>query len=315
MSFTNDVKKDILTLEYSDEELKAELYGILKIKLELIINFGGLSFEVKTASLNISRRIVYLIKKLYKIEVELKAKERANLDHMNIYYLTVTDSVKDMLIDLGIMDKDYNLIDAIPSKYNEYATSVIRGFFLSKGSINDPSKARYHLEISCNCQEEVDFIINAVSEAGIVGKKTVRRGNYVFYLKKAETIGDFLKYLNAFNSMFSFEDSRIKRDMINTVNRCMNCDIANSIKSQLTSERQLDDIKTIEKYKGLDSLSTRLLEAIKLRTENPDATLSELSDLSEDCIGRYISKSGLSHCFHDLKDLANGLRNKGNENQ
>ena len=70
MSFTNDVKKDILTYEYNDEELKAELYGILKLKLELIIRFDGISAEIKTASLNISRRLIYLVKKIYKINIE-----------------------------------------------------------------------------------------------------------------------------------------------------------------------------------------------------------------------------------------------------
>jgi len=310
MSFTNDVKKDILTIEYSDEELKAELFGILKLKLELIIKLGGLSFEIKTASLNISRRIVYLFKKLYKVSIELKAKERANLDHMNIYYLTVNDSVKDILIDLQLMDENYNLIDNIPSSYDEYKTSVIRGFFLSKGSVNDPSKSRYHLEISSACEEDIDYIVQAVQEIGIDGKKSSRRGSYVFYLKKAEQIGDFLKYLNAFNTMFEFEDSRIKRDLKNTINRCMNCDIANAMKSQETARKQIEDIMLIEKYKGLQNLSTRLLEAIKLRTENPDCSLSELSAMSEEVVGREISKSGLSHCFHDLQDMANSLRNK-----
>ena len=58
MSFTNDVKKDILTYEYNDDELKAELYGILKLKLELVLKFDGISAEIKTASLNISRRVM-----------------------------------------------------------------------------------------------------------------------------------------------------------------------------------------------------------------------------------------------------------------
>ncbi|MBQ7277226.1 MAG: DNA-binding protein WhiA [Bacilli bacterium] len=309
MSFTNDVKKDILTYEYNDEELKAELYGILKLKLELIIRFDGISAEIKTASLNISRRLIYLVKKIYKINIELKAKARANLDHNNIYYVTINDSVQDMLIDLQLVDEYFNYIDEVPSIYDGYESSVIRGFFLAKGSINEPSKARYHLEISCKSDSEVDFIINALNKIDINGKKANRRNNVIFYIKKVEQIVDFLKYLNAFNTMFEFEDSRIKRDMINTVNRCMNCDIANSIKSQKSIEKQFDDIKIIDKYLGLATLSPRLLEAIMLRTENPDASLSELSMMSEEVIGRFISKSGLSHCFHDIADIANSFRN------
>ena len=174
MSFTNDVKKDILTYEYNDEELKAELYGILKLKLELIIRFDGISAEIKTASLNISRRLIYLVKKIYKINIELKAKARAKLDHNNIYYVTINDSVQDMLIDLQLVDEYFNYIDEVPSIYDGYESSVIRGFFLAKGSINEPSKARYHLEISCKSDSEVDFIINALNKIDINGKKANR---------------------------------------------------------------------------------------------------------------------------------------------
>ena len=47
-----------------------------------------------------------------------------------------------------------------------------------------------------------------------------------------------------------------------------------------------------------------------MRTKNPDATLQELSDLSEECIGRYISKSGLSHCYKDLESYYLMLKSK-----
>lgn len=309
MSFTNDIKKEILTYEYSDAELKAELYGILKIKSELVLSFKGINLEIKTASLNIARRIVFLVKKIYGLSIELKSKERANLDHQNIYYLTITENVKEILVDLELMSEDYNLISEVSKKYDEYKVSVIRGFFLAKGSINDPSKSYYHLEISCNLDEEVDYICEAVRESYIIGKKIQRRNNCVFYLKKAEQIGDFLKFLNATSTLFYFENERIKRDLSNVVNRVMNCDIANSQRSQETASKQIEYIKLIEKYKGLNNLSTRLLEAVKLRVENPDATLSELSDMSEEVVGRQISKSGISHCMKDLENIAKTLTN------
>ena len=38
MSFASDLKKEIIVNEYSDSELKAELYGFLKLKSEMIIS-------------------------------------------------------------------------------------------------------------------------------------------------------------------------------------------------------------------------------------------------------------------------------------
>ena len=60
MSFTSDLKKEILTNEYSLESLKAELYAILKLKSDLIIHLNKLNLAIKTTSLNLTRRIVYI---------------------------------------------------------------------------------------------------------------------------------------------------------------------------------------------------------------------------------------------------------------
>ena len=113
--------------------------------------------------------------------------------------------------------------------------------------------------------------------------------------------------------MFEFENARIKRDLNNVVNRVINCDIHNSTKTRESCDKQLDDIKVIKKHMGFDNLSIRLMEAITLRVKNPDSSLQELSDISEEVVGRYISKSGISHCMKDLENIANTLRNKESE--
>ena len=69
-------------------------------------------------------------------------------------------------------------------------------------------------------------------------------------------------------------------------------------------------IKIIQKYKGFDDLSVRLMEAITLRVKFPESSLQELSDESLNVIGRYISKSGISHCMKDIEILAKSLMNE-----
>ena len=61
MSFASDLKKDIVNYDFLDASLKAELYGILKLKSELTISSNKLSIMIKTTSLNLSRRIIYII--------------------------------------------------------------------------------------------------------------------------------------------------------------------------------------------------------------------------------------------------------------
>ncbi len=312
MSFASDLKKDIVNYDFLDASLKAELYGILKLKSELTISSNKLSIMIKTTSLNLSRRIIYIIKKLYHIDIEIISKARMNLDKKNVYILIIKDQIKEMLVDLDLIDENLFFKDTISKQYQDNYTDIIRGMYLSSGSCNNPNKS-YHLEIACNEEYEAEFIVAIVYPLGIEGKTIERRNKYVFYIKKGEQIGDFLKLLGATNSLFEFENARIKRDLNNVVNRVINCDIHNSTKTRESCDKQLDDIKVIKKHMGFDNLSIRLMEAITLRVKNPDSSLQELSDISEEVVGRYISKSGISHCMKDLENIANTLRNKESE--
>ena len=312
MSFASDLKKDIVNYDFTDASLKAELYGILKLKSELTISLNKLNIMIKTTSLNLSRRIIYIIKKLYHIDIEILSKARMNLDKKNVYILLIKSEIEAMLKDLDIMDDNYHFIEGISTIYDDNYEDVIRGMYLANGSVNDPNKL-YHLEIACKEEAEAKYIIDKIAPLGMEGKMIERRSKYVFYLKKGEQIGDFLKLLGASSILFEFENARIKRDLNNVVNRVINCDIHNSTKTKLSCDKQLDDIKTIKKYMGFDNLSIRLMEAITLRVKNPDSSLQELSDLSEETVGRYISKSGISHCMKDLEIIADTLRNKSNK--
>ncbi|HHU56015.1 MAG TPA: DNA-binding protein WhiA [Acholeplasmataceae bacterium] len=306
MSFALDVKKEISAIDANIDSLKAELYGIIKLKANLIISQNTFQLEFITSILFLARRIVYLFKKVYNINSEIFSKKRENLDYKNLYYLVVKD-VKDVLLDLNIIDENLNFLDASENYiYND--EGLLRGFFLARGSINNPQKANYHLEIVCNYQDESNFIIKILQKYQIHAKQIKRAKGIVVYIKKAEHIGDFLKIIGATNMMFEFENIRIKRDLSNVVNRVLNCDIANSERTQASAQRQLNDIKTIIDGKGINSLSNRLVEAIILRTTYPDASLSELSEVSEEVIGRRLSKSGINHCFRDLHEIAKTIK-------
>ena len=247
MSFAQDVKKEIANLKVDDECLKAELYGYLKLKNELVIRNKSLICELKTNSLFIVRRITGIINKIYKVEVEVLEKQRKNLDYKNIYVISLNTNTKYILEDLGIIDSEYNYIEEILDEYEK--SSVIRGMFLAKGSVNDPKSSRYHLEISCNTSFESSYLIKELNEFGINAKVSQRKDSYIVYVKKSEQIGDVLKVIGSTSLMFEFENERIKRDLNNVVNRIINCDMANSDKTQKAALKQLDQIAYIEALK------------------------------------------------------------------
>lgn len=306
MSFAQDVKREIITSDFTTDALKAELYGIIKLKGEYIISNNNLNLEITTTSLSISRRIATLFIKTYGINLDIAYKERQNLDKRKLYYLVLRNCF-DIVYDLGLIDEQINIIDKVSNKYDDNKDAVLRGMFLAKGSVNDPSKSNYHLEIACDYQEEVDYIINVLAEYGIEASMVDRKRRLVVYVKKSEQIGDFLKLIGATNTLFFFENERIKRDLNNVVNRVLNCDIANSDRTQMASLRQLKQIKFIEERSGFGNLSNRLMEVIILRTNHPDSSLSELSELSEETVGRYLSKSHINHCLRDIDEMAKKL--------
>lgn len=308
MSFSHEVKKEITTVETTLEGYKAELYGISKLKSNLVLSNRWLDLEYVTNNITLARRIVTLLKKVFGVDVEILTKEQNKLDYKKLYYIIVKQKAKEILTELDILDENLNFKDEISPKYDNQKSSVLRGMFLARGSINDPNKSNYHLEIVCNEESECKYIMDTLSEYGIAPKMIERRKGLVVYLKKAEHIGDFLKFIGATSLLFYFENERIKRDLNNVVNRVMNCDVANTDRILKSASKQLEAIALIEEKIDINTLSPRLQEAIYLRKHYPDSSLSELSEISLEAIGRNISKSGLSHCFKDLENLAEGLK-------
>lgn len=311
MSFAKDVKKELVNLELTDCCLKAQLSSLIMLNANIILSNKGFKIEYRTTSLSITRLLVSAFKRLYQVNAEILVKKRDKLDYRNVYYVVLNDSDAKILIDLSILDnnKQFNLV--IPKDIiscNDCINAFLRGAFLARGSINDPHQSNYHLEIVTNNEKESNFIIELLENYNLDAKFVHRPKGYVVYLKKSEHIGDFLRIIGATNALFAFEDARIKRDLNNSINRIINCDLANSTRTLQTAQKQLESIKIIEEQLGYEELSTRLMEAIILRTTFPESSLAELSEASFELIGRHISKSGLNHCFRSINELADKIK-------
>lgn len=313
MSFSSDVKKEIGNINASDCCLKAELYSIIRYKATIKISSKGLGMTVDTTLNVVARRIIFLFKKIYDCDLTITAFQKQKLDYKTKYVLEVTDKTLFIFKDLKILNDDNSINEQINYdilKRDCCKASLIRGLFLVQGSVNNPATSNYHLEIVLSENTDVPYIIKILETVGINAKSIERKKGFVLYLKKSEQIGDFLKFIGAVNSLFYFEDQRIKRDYNNSVNRVMNCDIANEEKAISSANKQLENIKFLTDSKGIVNLTERICNAIILRTTFPDASLSELSDNSFDVVGKYISKSGLSHCYRDIEIMCNEIKGK-----
>ena len=119
-------------------------------------------------------------------------------------------------------------------------------------------------------------------------------------MKKADYISDTLAIMGASNQVFSMEETRIKKEMVNSAKRMSNCDSANMDRSIEASMKQVEAIKKIDEIKGIDSLNDKLREVAYLRLEHPDMSIAALGELCDPPL----KKSGINNRLRRLEEMA-----------
>ena len=181
--------------------------------------------------------------------------------------------------------------------------AFLRGAFLSAGSMSDPEKG-YHLELVCGLLTQAlqirELLLGFEIEARIVRRKKY----FVVYIKEGAGISDFLNVTEAHVALMEFENSRVVRDVRNTVNRRVNCETANIAKTVNAAARQVEDILWLQQRYGLENLPEGLRQMAQVRLEHPDAPLKELGAYLDPPVG----KSGVNHRLRKLCELAESIR-------
>lgn len=306
MSFSTDVKTELASLKYLSCCSKAELSALFHIGGSIELNREGLHLMFQSTNLAVIRRVIGLTKALFGIELTLISKKQPKLQKRDLFLVRITERIDQILSDLSLLNHNGLFFqDLDPELIREECDkrAYLRGAFLAGGSINSPETATYHLEIQTFSERQAQIIGDLANEFTLNAKITKNRRGNIVYIKEAEKIADFLRVVDATNSLFTFEDSRIKRDFKNSINRVINCDIANEKKALDAAEKQLEQIAIVEKHVQ-GQLSKGIQEAIRLRKTYPEATLTELSRLAETCLGYAVSKSALNHRFRSIKELA-----------
>ncbi|MDY0024046.1 MAG: DNA-binding protein WhiA [Candidatus Izemoplasmatales bacterium] len=309
MSFSQQVKTELQTLKHLNCCNRAELSAMLHINGSVEKNSQGISLVFQTTNNAVVRRFMTLTKELYNIEVSLLKKQINKLRKHDLFVVKINDKVDFLISDLSLLNKDsifFQDVDENLISEECCKKAYLRGAFLASGSINSPETSAYHLEIQSFSEVQANVLKDIMDEFSLNGKTSKNKRGYITYIKEAEKIADFLRVIGASNSLFDFEDSRIKRDFKNSINRVINCDLANEKKAMDAANKQLEYIEIIEK-RGKSDLSRILKEAIFLRKKYPESSLIELSYASLEHFDEQISKSALNHRFRAIKDLANQI--------
>ena len=282
-------------------DIKEELSGINNFKNKdiLIAEFLGYILSSNTNFINNENEeiVEYITENEFNIERFYKILFSLNLEY--------EPEIRGKVF-VAKIKKDEKLDEYLKIKIDlkeDEEKAILRGAFLGAGSINNPEK-QYHLEIGFSDKKAFDYINNICKKYYIRIKELNISDKWVLYIKESEEISKLLAFMGANRSVLAFEDVRIIREVKNNVNRKVNCETANLNKIVTASVNQIDDIKLIIKLKKFEELPDTLKEIAELRLENPDLSLQELAELSEN----RISKSGVNHRLKKLHEIAEELR-------
>lgn len=309
MSFSSEVKHEISTNIYHECCERAFLSAFLQINSNLIIANKRMQIQIEIENAAIAKRLFSLLKERYQVEIDLTVVKKQKLKKNNVYILRVMDRGMEILEDLGIYSSKgmRNTPYSVITLKECCARAYLAGAFLASGSINAPTTANYHMEITCEGEELALYLQKLLNRFDISAKITSRRNHQVVYVKAADHIADFLKITGAHVNTLEFEDIRIQRDFKNSLTRLDNCEVANEVKTIKAGSQQLDAIYKLIEHNRYNQLEDRLIQVGDLRMNHPEASLNELIEYYEAEHNATISKSGLQHRFKKLIELADKL--------
>ena len=320
MSFASDTKNELSRIEPEKKCcMLAEIAAYIRTAGSIgITGFGKYSITVSTDNAAVARQFKKLVEKYFGINTELEILEGGSVGKNRrtkkyTYRITIDseNNAEAILRECGIL--------MIKEGHNYFADGIydglvrvkcdkkayLRGAFLGAGTMSDPEKS-YHLEFVLNSEAVANDLRKLINSFKDLSAKVVIRGKkHIVYMKKADYISDTLALMGASGQVLRLEDIRIRKSMMSSARRAMNCDNANVDRVIDASMRQVEAIRVIAETKGLLWLDSKLSEMAALRLEHPDASIAALGEMCDPPL----KKSGVNNRLRKIEEIAERLNN------
>lgn len=305
MSFSSEVKEELVYQSSNARHCQiAELTALLLA--------GNSQFRpylyLKTENFRVAKKVCLLLYRIFGISCQVRV--RTYMEHKNAtqFEAVVTDSGQTIQILQTCKLMEARRLNHLVVQKDCCKRAFLRGAFLASGSVNNPEKS-YHFEIACEGLDMAEDIREIMGFFELDGKIVRRKKYHVVYLKEGSMIVDALNVMEAHRALMNMENVRVLKDVRNQTNRKVNCDLANINKTLTAAQRQLEDIRYIERRKGFGSLNEGLRQIAELRLQEPEVSLKELGELLQPPV----SKSGVNHRLRKLSEIAEDLRSSMQE--
>ena len=306
MSFSNEVKAEIISAITDKDKKYACLYGLI-----IFCNrFSSDEICFQSESREVADIFMTLVSEMFKNTLNISEDIAERKNGTSLYSFTVSGAESVQTVADFFRITPFSRRISIENIDNNSISNFIAGAFLSCGSITDP-KTGYHLEFVINSAELCEDLSTLLNSFGFSVKSVIRKNNYILYIKESENIEDLLTFMGAQSSTLEIINIKILKDVRNRVNRARNCDVANCNKTSAASVNQIQDIRLIESELGLDSLPATLREIADARLEYPEFSLNDLGEILDPPIGR----SGVNHRLKRIRQIADKLREEMKESE
>jgi DNA-binding protein WhiA len=262
---------------------------------------GGFALSAGFESAGVARRVIKLLKASYNLDAEIRVEQVERLGKHHRYLLILPNQLRltEMIYELGMLTRENQIESTVKSELVKKGccrASFLRGAFLAGGSISDPQKKTYHLEIVAYSEEFANGLVYLMNLVSIKAKLGKRKDKYLVYLKDSEAIGRFLSLINAHQGVIKLEEVRVIKGLRGDVNRIVNCETANLEKSLSTAWKQVELINELIRLNVFQELPPNLRTTAELRLEYPEASLKELGEAHLPPI----SKSAVNHRLREI---------------
>jgi DNA-binding protein WhiA len=284
MAMTAQVKSELANTQVTKSCCrKAEVSSTLRFAGGLHIVSGRIVVEAELDTGAAARRLRKGIQEVYGHDSDVVVVSAAGLRKGTQYVVRVTRDGEALARQTGLLDGRGRPVRGLPPQVVSGAgcdaVAAWRGAFLAHGSLTEPGRSSA-LEVTCPGPEAALALCGSARRLGIPAKAREVRGVDRVVIRDGDAIGALLTRLGAHESLLSWEERRMRREVRATANRLANFDDANLRRSARAAVAAGARVERAMEILG-DEIPDHLKLAGSLRLEHKQASLEELGQLHE----------------------------------
>ena len=262
---------------------KSEVSALLRFGGSIHVVAGALVVEAELDTAYVARRLRSFLLDLYGQESELGVLAPSGIRKGSRYLVRVTEGADLLARQVGLVDSKGRPIRGLPPAVVGGAVcdsaSAWRGAFLAHGSLTEPGRSG-SLEVTCPGPEAALALVGAARRLDVSAKAREVRGVDRVVVRDGESISALLTRIGAHETVLTWEERRMRREVRGTANRLANFDDANMRRSARAAVAAGARAARALEILG-DDLPDHLAEAGRLRVEHGQASLEELGALAD----------------------------------